>query len=219
MGCGAVVDKISEMIDQDGVMQGNAACAGRGRQCPGDFVPLSPRSNSWKQAGAFAVPLPPSRRFFWGRVGKLHFAIMSMLSMLLMLGGVTLARAQSFPTISLNAGLHIVRAEVAADNETRMRGLMFRKSLEQNQGMLFVFDQPSVHCMWMKNTLIPLSVAFIAADGTIVNIADMKPHDETTHCAARAVPYALEMERGWFASRGLKAGTRITGLDKAPASR
>jgi len=123
------------------------------------------------------------------------------------------------PTISLGAGIHIIRAEVAADNDTRMRGLMFRKSLEPNQGMLFVFEEMNAHCMWMKNTLIPLSVAFIAADGAIVNIADMKPHDETTHCALRPVPYALEMDRGWFAARGLKAGARITGLDKTPASR
>lgn len=123
------------------------------------------------------------------------------------------------PTISLGAGIHLIRAEVAANNDTRMRGLMFRKSLEPNQGMLFVFDETNTHCMWMKNTLIPLSVAFIAADGVIANIADMKPHDETSHCAVRPVPYALEMERGWFASRGLKAGARINGLEKAPASR
>jgi uncharacterized membrane protein (UPF0127 family) len=129
-----------------------------------------------------------------------------------------ISRAQT-PTISLGAGIHLIRAEVAANDDTRMRGLMFRKSLEPNQGMLFVFDELSTHCMWMKNTLIPLSVAFIAADGVIVNIADMKPHDETTHCALRPVPYALEMDRGWFATRGLKAGVRITGLDKAPASR
>ena len=148
-----------------------------------------------------------------------HSAAGLLLAALLGLFSVaTFGQAQP-PTISLNAGLHIIRAELAADNETRMRGLMFRKSLELNQGMLFVFDQTSVHCMWMKNTLIPLSVAFIAADGVIANIADMKPHDETTHCASRPVPYALEMERGWFAARGLKAGARITGLDKAPASR
>ena len=118
------------------------------------------------------------------------------------------------PTLSLGAGIHVIRAELAANNDTRMRGLMFRKSLEPNQGMLFVFDESIRHCMWMKNTLIPLSVAFVAADGEIVNIADMKPHDETSHCSIRPVPYALEMDRGWFATRGLKAGTRITGLDK-----
>lgn len=128
------------------------------------------------------------------------------------------AAAQT-PVLPLGAGIHVIRAELAADNETRMRGLMFRKSLEPNQGMLFVFDETVRHCMWMKNTLIPLSVAFIAADGEIVNIADMKPHDETTHCAIRPVPYALEMDRGWFASRGLKAGTRITGLNRPPAPR
>lgn len=130
----------------------------------------------------------------------------------------TVVQAQT-PTVSLGAGIHVIRAELAANNETRMKGLMFRKSLEPNQGMLFVFDETNRHCMWMKNTLIPLSVAFIAEDGEIVNIADMKPHDETSHCAVRPVPYALEMDRGWFAARGLKAGTRITGLAKAPVPR
>jgi uncharacterized membrane protein (UPF0127 family) len=124
---------------------------------------------------------------------------------------------QQLPSMRLTAGVHLIRAEVANDFETRGRGLMFRQSLEPNQGMLFVFESASAHCMWMKNTLIPLSVAFISADGTIVNIADMKPKDESTHCAQRAVPYALEMERGWFAARGIKAGLKIGGLDKAPA--
>ena len=136
----------------------------------------------------------------------------------MLLSPIAIVHAQ-VPTISLGAGIHLIRAEVAANNDTRMRGLMFRKVLEPNQGMLFVFDETNTHCMWMKNTLIPLSVAFIAADGVIANIADMKPHDETSHCAVRPVPYALEMDRGWFASRGLKAGARITGLEKAPASR
>jgi uncharacterized membrane protein (UPF0127 family) len=120
------------------------------------------------------------------------------------------------PNIELSAGMHRIHAEVASDSDTRARGLMFREKLGPNQGMLFVFEEPGRHCMWMKNTLIPLSVAFIQADGTIANIADMKPHDESTHCAAMPVPYALEMDRGWFASRGLKAGTRIVGLEKAP---
>jgi uncharacterized protein len=112
--------------------------------------------------------------------------------------------------------MHVVRAEVANTFDTRGRGLMFRESLAANQGMLFVFEDASPHCMWMKNTLVPLSVAFIAGDGTIVNIEDMKPKDESTHCAKRPVPYALEMDRGWFASRGIKAGQKIAGLDKAP---
>ena len=130
-----------------------------------------------------------------------------------------LALAQSLPVMRLTAGMHVIRAETAADMETRSRGLMFRESLEPNQGMLFVFDETAQHCMWMKNTLIPLSVAFIAADGSVVNIADMKPKDETTHCAQRPVPFALEMDRGWFASRGIRPGQKITGLEKAPLPR
>ncbi|MSQ53703.1 MAG: DUF192 domain-containing protein [Betaproteobacteria bacterium] len=148
----------------------------------------------------------PATRALWVTFGAL--AVGTTLSM-----SAAKAWAQT-PTVSLGAGIHVIRAELAANNDTRMRGLMFRKSLEPNQGMLFVFDETTRHCMWMKNTLIPLSVAFIAADGEIANIADMKPHDETTHCSIRPVPYALEMDRGWFATRGLKAGTRITGLDK-----
>jgi uncharacterized protein len=129
------------------------------------------------------------------------------------------AQTPAAPTIALGAGIHVIRAEVAADNETRMRGLMFRKSLGPNQGMLFVFDETTRHCMWMKNTLIPLSVAFIDKDGVIANIADMKPHDESTHCAVKDVPYALEMDKGWFTAKGLKAGSRITGIEKARAPR
>jgi len=122
--------------------------------------------------------------------------------------------AQQMPVVTLGAGIHIIKAELAANNETRMRGLMFRKSLEPNQGMLFIFDESTRHCMWMKNTLIPLSVAFIDKEGLIVNVADMKPHDETTHCATKDVPYALEMTQGWFAGKGLKAGSRISGIEK-----
>jgi uncharacterized protein len=121
--------------------------------------------------------------------------------------------------VTLSAGMHLIRAEVAADFDTRARGLMHRQKLAPNQGMLFVFDETGRHCMWMKNTLIPLSVAFIEADGTIANIADMKPHDESSHCSVKPVPYALEMDRGWFAARGLKAGSRIGGLDKTPPPR
>ena len=96
---------------------------------------------------------------------------------------------------------------------------MFRKSLGPNEGMLFVFPEAQVHCMWMKNTFVPLSVAFIDADGTIVSISDMQPQTETSHCAAAPAKFALEMSRGWFAAKGLKAGTRIRGLEKAPPAR
>lgn len=122
------------------------------------------------------------------------------------------AMAQQLPVVQLNAGMHLIRAEVVADYETRARGLMHRKSLAQNAGMLFIFDNQSIHCMWMKNTLIPLSVAFIDDNGTIVNIADMEPHSEASHCAAQPVRYALEMNRGWFAARGIKPGARLGGV-------
>jgi uncharacterized membrane protein (UPF0127 family) len=116
--------------------------------------------------------------------------------------------------IQLTAGMHLVRAEVAADFTTRMQGLMHRESLAPNAGMLFVFDETAIHCMWMKNTLIPLSVAFIDTTGTIVNIADMQPHSEQSHCAAAPAVFALEMTRGWFAQRGIKAGAKIGGLER-----
>ena len=122
------------------------------------------------------------------------------------------AAAQQLPVVQLKAGMHLVRAEVAADYASRGRGLMHRKSLAPNAGMLFIFDGPALHCMWMKNTYIPLSVAFIDEKGEIVNIADMQPHSEQSHCAARPALYALEMSRGWFAERGIKAGARLGGI-------
>ena len=126
------------------------------------------------------------------------------------------ALAQAQPVVELNAGMHRIRAEVAADYATRMRGLMHRETVPANAGMLFLFDEPAAHCMWMKNTLIPLSVAFLDDGGAIVNIADMQPHSEQSHCAAKPVRYALEMNRGWFAARGIKPGMRLGGI---PAQR
>jgi uncharacterized membrane protein (UPF0127 family) len=125
------------------------------------------------------------------------------------------ALAQALPMTELRAGMHLIHAEVAADYSTRARGLMQRKGLAPNAGMLFIFDAPAEQCMWMKNTYIPLSVAFVDAQGTIINIADMQPHSEQTHCSARSALYALEMTRGWFAERGIKPGTKLGGLDKA----
>jgi uncharacterized membrane protein (UPF0127 family) len=126
------------------------------------------------------------------------------------------ATAQAtLPTVKLTFGIHLVTAELADNDASRMRGLMFRERLAPNHGMLFVFEARAVHCMWMRNTLIPLSVAFIDDDGSIVNIEDMQPKTETSHCAARPVRYALEMDKGWFAQRGLKAGARMAGLPAA----
>jgi len=123
------------------------------------------------------------------------------------------AHAQ-LPVVELTAGMHRVQAEVADNMGARMTGLMHRKSMAQNAGMVFVFAENATHCMWMKNTLIPLSVAFIDEAGAIINIADMQPHSEQSHCAARPARYALEMNKGWFAQRGIKAGAKLRGLEK-----
>jgi uncharacterized membrane protein (UPF0127 family) len=127
------------------------------------------------------------------------------------------AQAPTMPTVQLTAGIHLITAEVAATDPLRTRGLMFRQSLPANHGMLFVFDRKAQHCMWMRNTLIPLSVAFIGDDGTIVNIENMQPHDERSrHCAGQPVRYALEMTHGWFEQKGVGAGARIGRLPAPP---
>ena len=126
-----------------------------------------------------------------------------------------LAQAQ-MPRIELSASFHRIDAEVAADQQNRMQGLMNRRHMAANQGMLFVFTQADRHCMWMRNTLLPLSVAFLDERGQILNIEDMKPQTENNHCAASPARFALEMNQGWFASKGIKAGQRIGGVEKSP---
>jgi uncharacterized membrane protein (UPF0127 family) len=121
------------------------------------------------------------------------------------------------PTRSLTAGVHLITAEVATDDASRELGLMHRRSLEPNHGMLFVFDPAFKACMWMRNTLIPLSVAFIDADGRIVNIEEMQAQTDQLHCARREVAFALEMDRGWFAERSLKPGQTVIGGLPVPA--
>jgi uncharacterized protein len=118
--------------------------------------------------------------------------------------------------IPLKVDGHSITAEVAATLETRARGLMFRTKLGKNAGMLFVFDQLGYHGMWMKNTLIPLSVAFIDEHGKILNIAEMEPHSEITHSATGPARYALEMNAGWFSARKIAPGSAVKGIDKAP---
>jgi uncharacterized membrane protein (UPF0127 family) len=120
-------------------------------------------------------------------------------------------RPQSLPTIALNAGIHNIVAEVAQRPEERAIGLMHRPSMPANRGMLFVFEQPAQQCFWMKNTLLPLSIAFLADDGSVVNVEDMAPQTLDSHCSAQPVRYALEMNQGWFAKRGVKPGFKIKG--------
>jgi hypothetical protein len=133
--------------------------------------------------------------------------------------GAAAAQQKPLPTMPLNAGIHLIQAEIANTGDTRTIGLMHRKRLGANDGMLFVFPDLAPHCMWMKNTLVPLSVAFLDERGVILNIADMRPLDETSHCAAGPARFALEMNQGWFAAKGIKPGARISGIDKAPPPR
>lgn len=114
-------------------------------------------------------------------------------------------------TVALTAGMHVIQAELAVTPEQQQVGMMFRRSMGTNEAMLFIEETAGVRCFWMRNTLIPLSIAFIADDGSIVNIADMQPQSDASHCSARPVRYALEMNVGWFAKRGIKAGSRIRG--------
>lgn len=127
----------------------------------------------------------------------------------------TTPRAQSapqkLPTITLGAGMHNIRAEVASTPEQHQIGLMFRKEMGPNDGMLFIFDRPGQQCFWMKNTLIPLSVAFIADDGTVVNLDEMAPQTLESHCSTRPVRHVLEMNAGWFARKGIKPGSKLSG--------
>jgi uncharacterized membrane protein (UPF0127 family) len=134
---------------------------------------------------------------------------------LLMALAATCAIAQSGPqklaAIKLSAGMHVIRAEVAQTAEEHSIGLMFRTSMPTNDGMLFIFDRPGQQCFWMKNTLLPLSVAFVADDGSITNIEAMKPQTLDSHCSTKEVRYVLEMNDGWFARRGIKPGMKLQG--------
>lgn len=119
-------------------------------------------------------------------------------------------------SMELSAGTHRIVAEVVQTPAARAQGLMHRESMPANSGMLFVFPEAGVQCFWMKNTLIPLSIAFLDDNGRIVNIADMQPQSLDTHCSWKPVRFALEMNAGWFRKRGIPAGSNIAGLDKAP---
>ena len=129
------------------------------------------------------------------------------------------ASAADLPTVQLSIKGHQLVAETATTTATRTVGLMHRFSLKPDHGMLFVFDAPQPLAFWMKNTFVPLSIAFIGVDGRILNIEDMAPRTETTHPSQGLALYALEMKKGWFAERGIVAGERVDGLEKAPRAR
>jgi uncharacterized membrane protein (UPF0127 family) len=120
--------------------------------------------------------------------------------------------------VKLSAGMFQIDAQVALTPQQRTIGLMHRKEMPTHEGMLFVFEQPAVQCFWMKNTLLPLTAAFVADDGSIVNLADMKPQTTDSHCSTKPVRYVLEMNQGWFAKRNMLAGTQLRGQPFTQAS-
>jgi uncharacterized membrane protein (UPF0127 family) len=115
------------------------------------------------------------------------------------------------PRTQITAGMYLINAQVAATPEQRATGLMYRQQMPSGEGMLFAFEQAAQQCFWMKNTLLPLTAAFVADDGTIVNLADMKPLSTESHCSSKPVRYVLEMNQGWFGQKGLKAGSKLSG--------
>ena len=141
--------------------------------------------------------------------------LLSCLIACLALTAVVPAQAQkpqtSLPRTALSIGMYRIDAQVATTGEQHATGLMFRTEMPQQEGMLFVFERPTQQCFWMKNTLIPLSVAFVADDGTIVNLDEMKAQTLDAHCSEKPVRYVLEMNTGWFSKKGLKAGNRLQG--------
>lgn len=135
---------------------------------------------------------------------------------LLLWASLANAQAQGSPQLDLQrivltAGIHQIDTQVAVTQEQHAIGLMYRKEMPQHEGMLFVFQNPGKQCFWMKNTDLPLTAAFVADDGTIVNLEDMKPQTTDSHCSAKPVRYVLEMNQGWFAKKGIKAGAKLGG--------
>ncbi len=143
--------------------------------------------------------------------------ILALLGFCALVAGHAGAQNNRFEVTKLSIGIHTINAEVAANDGQRQQGLMFRQAMAPNAGMVFVFDTPTQECMWMKNTLLPLSVAFIDAAGKIINIEDMQPQTLDNHCSAKGKPalYALEMNLGWFKQKNIKPGTMIDGLPRA----
>ena len=140
----------------------------------------------------------------------------SFLMVLLVACGHVFAQGEGSPQLNLNriklsAGMHQIDTQLALTPEQRQTGLMWRKEMPQHEGMLFVFDQPSMQCFWMMNTPLPLTAAFVDDDGTIVNLVDMKPLTTDSHCSAKPVRFVLEMNQGWFAKRNIKPGYKLAG--------
>jgi uncharacterized membrane protein (UPF0127 family) len=135
---------------------------------------------------------------------------------LFILAAVLPAQADPLVTYPLRIKKHEIRAEVAGTEQDRLRGLMFRDKLAENSGMIFLYPRPEASAMWMKNTRVALSVAFIDSNGRILNIAEMEPYSEEAHASSGAASYALEMNRGWFRKQGIRPGDLVEGLKALP---
>lgn len=148
----------------------------------------------------------------------IHISSLKKMSALTVAFGIltsaSMAISSSLPVIELKAGKEKIQAEVASTPESQQIGLMYRTSMGANAGMLFAFRDKAGHCFWMRNTLIPLSIAFIGDDGRIVNIEEMEAKTENNHCPQKPVRFALEMNQGWFTQKKIKPGSMIEGLPK-----
>ena len=179
------------------------------------FVPLSPLLPTFTHRQPAAFIMRAMNQRLSPSIHSATGAVKSLLLALALLGSSALF-AQNAPQLDLqrtmlNAGMYQITAQVAQTPQQREVGLMFRKEMPQQEGMIFIFEEPSQQCFWMKNTLLQLTAAFVADDGTIVNLADMKPQTTDSHCSTKPVRYVLEMNQGWFAKKGIKAGAKLGG--------
>ncbi|MHA7879841.1 MAG: DUF192 domain-containing protein [Saccharospirillum sp.] len=124
----------------------------------------------------------------------------------LLLAGIAQAQSIDWRQVPLQVDEYELTADIAATAQERGQGLMYRETLSDDEGMLFIFERPDRHCFWMRNTLIPLSIAFLDAQGRILQINDMEPESEQLHCATRPASFALEVNQGWFAERDIRPG-------------
>lgn len=171
---------------------------------------LVPAIRQMPAVRAFAV-----QPFFFCRHNAcMHVRLLFCICLLAMTTAHAQAQEQpqlNLPRVTLGAGMHQIDAQLALTPEQRQIGLMFRADMPQHEGMLFMFEEPSQQCFWMKNTLLALTAAFVADDGTIVNLVDMQPKTTDSHCSTKPVRFVLEMNQGWFGKRAIKAGFRLTG--------
>jgi len=164
------------------------------------------------------LPMPHFSSIFGLLPCTRHHAAQCLATLFLIFTGLAAAQAPSLgqpqlnlPRIPISAGLHLIDAQVAQTPEQRAMGLMHRREMPAIEGMLFVFEQPATQCFWMKNTLLALTAAFVADDGRVVNLVDMQPQTTDSHCSTEPVRFVLEMNQGWFAKRGVTAGSRLSG--------